>query len=724
MSSLKLDGCFYQHFLEAAQYPYTKTERDCIERTVAKLKTHKTKGDHPGMLLGKIQSGKTKTFMAIMGLAFDNDYDLSVILTKGTKALSKQTQERLQREFKPFCNNDEVLVFDIMHMPKELVGYELKKKIIFVVKKQKDNLDRLVELFSHKHKELSKKKVLIIDDEADYASVGFKKQNGDIDPNLTAIKLEELRKQVKDAAFLQVTATPYSLYLQPENTVIRGETFKPVKPAFTELVPVNDAYVGSDYYFEDAEVEDSVASHLYHPLYISELTALKKADGRRFKMEDVLTTQAIFGLRTAFVNFIVGGAIRQLQAQQAKQGTQKFSFLIHTEVAKSTHEWQEKVVVQLEERLREAAIKNTSIFKNLIKEAYAGLSKSVTQAGYFIPPITEVLDRARQSLVDGELLVTTVNSEREIESLLDDSGQLKLRTPLNIFIGGQILDRGITIGRLIGFYYGRRPGKYQQDTVLQHSRMYGYRPKEDLAITRFYTEPAIYNAMRCMHESDIALREAVEKNPEQAVIFIQKAKNGSVIPCSPNKILLTATTTLKPHKRLLPVGFQTTTKGKTRAVTEQIDTILESYRPEGASKIPFKIPIKVAHELLNLCEQAILMEEDEGYSFDWASVHSAIDYLDQRSAAPGHSWCLWLGDRNNRRLAGEGSHTKYVATPDTATTEGKTARETAKDTPMLMLFRQNGEEERGWKGAPFYWPLIWTPANTPVAIYANQSNEQ
>src|SRR2546430_11826954 len=48
------------------------------------------------------------------------------------------------------------------------------------------------------------------------------------------------------------------------------------------------------------------------------------------------------------------------------------------------------------------------------------------------------------------------------------------------------LDRGVTLANLIGFYYGRRPQKFQQDTVLQHSRMYGYR-RDDLAVTRFYT---------------------------------------------------------------------------------------------------------------------------------------------------------------------------------------------------------------------------------------------
>jgi hypothetical protein len=56
-------------------------------------------------------------------------------------------------------------------------------------------------------------------------------------------------------------------------------------------------------------------------------------------------------------------------------------------------------------------------------------------------------------------------------ALLDERAELKLRTPFNIFVGGNILDGGITISNLIAFYYGRNPRTMQADTVLQHSRM-------------------------------------------------------------------------------------------------------------------------------------------------------------------------------------------------------------------------------------------------------------
>lgn len=84
--------------------------------------------------------------------------------------------------------------------------------------------------------------------------------------------------------------------------------------------------------------------------------------------------------------------------------------------------------------------------------------------------------------------ISVINSEDDINKYLDeDTGELKLRTPFSIFVGGQVLDRGITIRNMVGFYYGRNPKTMQQDTVMQHSRMFGYRSKELLSITRFYT---------------------------------------------------------------------------------------------------------------------------------------------------------------------------------------------------------------------------------------------
>jgi len=673
------------------------------------------------MLLGKIQSGKTKTFLAVMALAFDNEFDVAVVLTKGTRALAKQTYERIRSEFRRHDENDLLKVFDIMTMPGHLTGFELSQKLVLVVKKQTDNLSRLIELFASKYPQLKDKRVLIIDDEADYASVGFKKDKGELDINTTAHQLEHLRVIVERAAFLQVTATPYSLYLQPADVQIKGSTFKPIRPAFTELVPVNSAYVGSDYYFEDSQEDGHLAKFLYQPVLLDELQVLRKKDGRRLKLEEVLTSKAIPTLRDAICNFIVGGCIRRLQDKKAGQPAKKFSFLVHTESNKAAHAWQEELVEKIKEKLAEALTETPDLLIKLIKRAYQDLQPSVELQGDQLPSEAEVTQEVLTALRQDWLMITKVNSEKQIEELLDDDGQLKLRTPLNIFIGGQILDRGITIANLIGFYYGRKPNVFQQDTVLQHSRMFGFRPLQDLAVTRFYTEPTIYVAMQRMHESDVALREALAKNPEQPVVFIQKAPGNGVQPCSPNKIALSRTTTLKPHKRILPVGFQTLAKTNLKPITEKLNKALTTLVGSEAIDMPMLIDVEQAIGLLDLAEPAF--EFDEGYSFDWEAARSSLTYLAglNKSGETNKVWLMTYIDRNVSRLAGETSHAEYIE-PDSTRTEGKVRKEFALDNPILIFIRQNGNEEpQGWRGGAFWWPVISAQQNTPTAIFAHET---
>ena len=58
----------------------------------------------------------------------------------------------------------------------DLTRYELNQKLILVVKKEDDNLKRLLLFFSKTHPELMLRKVLFVDDEADFASLNFKEE--------------------------------------------------------------------------------------------------------------------------------------------------------------------------------------------------------------------------------------------------------------------------------------------------------------------------------------------------------------------------------------------------------------------------------------------------------------------------------------------------------------------------------------------------------------------
>ncbi|HEX8495360.1 MAG TPA: Z1 domain-containing protein [Pyrinomonadaceae bacterium] len=719
-TSLTLDGDFYPRFI--AKKSYSSEATAAIQNTVQQLLDQPTSASKPGMLLGKIQSGKTKTFMGAVALAFDNSFDVTVILTKGTKALAKQTFERLINEFDEFIKEDLLQVYDILGVPPGLTRYELNQKLIFVVKKQADNLRHLSKVIFETYPALAKKKMLIIDDEADYASIGFRKSKDEgLSINKIASQIDELRTKLKSPAFLQVTATPYSLYLQPEDLKIeeKQQVFKPIRPAFTELVPVHEDYIGGDYYFYESQDKGTVASYLHEPVLQDELEALKKEDRRKFKIEECLTSPKVKALRDAIVNFIVGGTIRRLQNLKEGKSKGKYSFIIHTETGRAAHEWQERIVMRLKEELEKSVEDNNVLLDELIKTSYDDLSQSIKIKGHYLPSLKDVSTAVYKALRDDEVMITKVNSEQEVERLLDDQGQLKLRTPLNIFIGGQILDRGITVANLIGFFYGRRPNKFQQDTVLQHSRMFGFRPLEDLTVTRFYTSTGIYEAMRKIQDSDSALRESVAKG-DQEVIFIQKDGNGRVIPCSPNKILLSTTTTLRPFKRLLPIGFQTDYKTRVAPIIGEIDEMINDLSEGRDMDEPFLIPLAMAKQIIRKIDKTLIFEE-EGYEWDVPAFLACMHHLSQSSTSTqrqGMVWCLVRKNRNISRYVTRG-HAEFADAPDTTRTEGRVAKATAIDIPMLMLIKQNGEEAQGWRGTPFYWPVLVAPQNTKTAIFAS-----
>jgi len=725
---VSLNGQFYPAY-KVANNSFSPETFQCAEETVQALLESKTSSDHPGMLLGKVQSGKTRTFISVLALAFDNGFDIAIILSKNSRALIEQTCKRVRSEFAPFVSDGELEIYDIMHAPERFSRFELDSKLIFVAKKQTDNLDRLIALFDNSP-EMACKKVLIVDDEADSASIGYAKKSGVIEARTVAIKISELRTIIPQASFLQVTATPYSLYLQPTDIEVANVlTFKPTRPSFTKLVPVPSDYVGGETYFGDAarSEDDNLQSLIHHTVDHNEFARLKKQDGRTFNPDDVLTTDKLIGFRTAIVNFIVGGAIQRMngRAAGAKNKKLRYSFLLHSEAGREAHTWQETITRRLVEKLQLAAAAGDSIFATLVSAAHNDLKRSLELDNKPVPPLSQVLTEAATALNEEHVSIIKVNSDDDVATLLDDSGQLKLRSPLNVFLGGQVLDRGVTLANLIGFYYGRRPGKFQQDTVLQHSRMYGYR-RPDLAVTRFYTSSAIRYAMEQMEEFDSSLRSTVEAGGDKAVQFIRKATNGTIVPCSPNKILVATTQTLRPNKRILPIGFKSgfrTGENGIGSAIQELDAKVKKLCGFEAGK-PVLVDLKDALDLLDHIEPTLEFEDDEAPDFDWDGARAALTHLSHQatnSKDRGKVWLWAANNRNSSRLASASSHATFIETPDSEKTEGQMAKRYAIEQPILFLLRQNGAKAKGWRDTPFYWPVIRAQQKTPTAIYTAQT---
>jgi hypothetical protein len=724
---LFLDGEFYPRFRKSHLH-YEERTFNAAEEVIQKLLHSKTTGERPGMLLGKVQSGKTRTFVAALAVAFDNGFQTAIILTKNSKALLEQTKKRLESEFKAFVDDGELNIHDIMKCSKTktFTRFELESKTIFLVKKETQNLQRLDELLVNGGSAFAGHRVILIDDEADNASVGYGTKLGLVEANRIALQVSDIRNRIPDVSYLQVTATPYSLYLQPDNvTVSNSASFAPTRPSFTVLVPVPAGYVGGDTYFgESARSETATIESLIHKTVLAlEFDILKSSDRRRFRIEQCLSSPAVEGLRTAILTFIAGGMIVREQAIAAggKPRTLRYSFLIHSEAARDSHSWQEDIVAELLQGLKNEAERDTQLLRQLCLPISADLSASLKLADREVPGVETVIALVRRALLEDCISVVKVNSDEDVSQLLDAAGQLRLDSPLNIFIGGQVLDRGVTLDRLLGFYYGRRPQRYQQDTVLQHSRMFGYR-RDELPVTRFYTSAAIRAAMFEMEYFDSALRSAIEAGGGRTVEFIQSDGSGTIISCSPNKILVSDIRTLRSQRRFLPIGFQSGYKSNIASTIKEIDEAVESSCGFDAEK-PILVPVSVAHDIIDRIRTTLEFDKDDDdiEPFDWNVLRSILDYAATANcnSEPGKIYLWAARDRDSARLAAPGSHAKYIETPDSTKTEGRIALAHAREYPILFLLKQNGSKEKGWRDTPFYWPVLRLQENLPTTIYAS-----
>ncbi len=247
--------------------------------------------------------------------------------------------------------------------------------------------------------------------------------------------------------------------------------------------------------------------------------------------------------------------------------------------------------------------------------------------------------------------------------------------------------------------------------------MYGARPLQDLAVTRFYTTRDIYEVMKRIHEFDSALRGAFEKGDHaNGVYFIRKDVAGRLVPCSPNKLLLSSLATLRPYKRMLPIGFQTGYKTHIEGIVSQVDKIVSQWFSGKDESEPTLITLGSANKVIDLVSQTL--ELNDLYPFNWKTLRASLEHLSlhpKTGAEPGKVWVLVRKDRGAKRVRKSG---RYENAPDTPQREGVIAKKVATDRPILLLFRQNGRKEDGWRDTQFWWPVLMSQKDTEVAIFA------
>src|SRR5262245_10983320 len=188
-----------------------------------------------GLIYGLVQSGKTGVLTLTGAVGADEGYRTLLILTSDNDPLYEQTLGRAKEAFPGMDILGKGDIKDRKSFLQRIKG----GTCAIVMTKHAGHLGTLIENF--KKGNLKGLSCLIIDDEADQASLNTRTKKDDGTRSKINDRIIELRNFFQKNTYLQVTATPQALFLQ-----IPGHEFR---PKFTVLSHPGSGYVGGEEFF-------------------------------------------------------------------------------------------------------------------------------------------------------------------------------------------------------------------------------------------------------------------------------------------------------------------------------------------------------------------------------------------------------------------------------------------------------------------------------------------
>jgi hypothetical protein len=485
-----------------------------------------------GLVYGQVQSGKTASYTGVICKAIDAGYRAVVVLTSQHESLRHQTQERLDREFLGFnskltrsshadspaigvgnlgLKRPDVICQAITTRDKDFTVGQLQGtpvnmhdvRILVVAKKNSRILNNLAEWLDQfgttgTIKDLP---LLLIDDEADYASVDTRrprkgKAQSDPDHDPTAINkaIRRLLGKFDQRAYVAYTATPFANIFIPDETdhPEHGEDLFP-RSFMVALEPPSN-YCGPETVFG---LEDSDADDIREPLPVVRQVEDHQAwlpDGHRAGHQPGGTLPP--SLIEAIDAFVISTAVRRARQQDYGVTAGHSTMLVH--VTRWT-DVQGIIARQVEEHLRGMADAwgDHGASGRELRQRLRVLWDSDFEPTYDVlanrnDVSASVGPKAPWSSIEHaipDVIDDASNGVERINGTANDVLDYQSTTPVTVVaVGGDKLSRGLTLDGLTVSYYLRASKTY--DTLLQMGRWFGYRAGY-LDATRLYTTPEL-----------------------------------------------------------------------------------------------------------------------------------------------------------------------------------------------------------------------------------------
>ena len=505
-----------------------------------------------GLVVGDVQSGKTANYLGLINLACDYGYKIIVLLAGMTDSLRQQTQSRVDSGFigaisdtmsdaeiayigvnddaqlqqnyaVPLTNNENDFVKFVKKNLNATSG-DFNKPIILVVKKNTSVLNQVVEWLKPGSHNINCQNILIVDDEADNASINTKKP--ECDPSKINGHIRNLYNNFPIASYVGYTATPFAnIFVNPEG----DESYKDLFPSdFIVLLNAPSNYYGAQKVFS---YDGDIHSRSLRILDESEEHFLPA----KHKKDEFYFSTLPSSLKEAILCFLIDNVIRTIRGANRKHRSMMINIsvynIMHGQILDAVQAYVDKILNIIEQDSCKSTgdfIKNEDML--MLYNIYSGNKKYLDGECDFYAEI-------REKVSWGEIKNGLYSEISKFETAVINNSNKKDRFSYTdkrfdevgarvIVIGGYVLSRGLTLEGLMVSYFSRRSSAY--DSLLQMCRWFGYRPNyEDLC--RIYMTPVNIMNFRAVIDAvedlKMQFREMIvkKKKPEDFGLMVRES---------------------------------------------------------------------------------------------------------------------------------------------------------------------------------------------------------
>jgi len=472
----------YRAYLRHEEFPedvIDGIEKDCRQILSFSANPNARADRKRGLVVGDVQAGKTANYIALINMACDYGYKIIVLLAGMTDYLREQTQSRIDLGFIGAVSDsiggniryvgvgftkEDYFAIPMTNTECDFVKFVKKnlnstpadypKPIVLVVKKNGKILEQVQQWLKPGKNKINSQNILIIDDEADNASVNTK--HSEDNPTVINRFIRNLYCNFEVATYVGYTATPFAnIFINPENDSELENLF-PSDYIVQLKAPSN--YFGAHKIFENQN----------HIRVVNEdepnfLPAIHKKDYHYCGMAE--------SLKEAVCAFLLGCAVRTLRGQKLKHRSMLINISrfndLHSEIKIQVKNFVDYLCCTISQD----SYKNTADF--IKNPEMARLFRLYTESKFF--------SKARGKFSFEELKALLHDEVKQITTVVINNANTKDRFKYKdyedigarvIVIGGFVLSRGLTLEGLTVSYYSRNASAY--DTLLQMCRWFGY----------------------------------------------------------------------------------------------------------------------------------------------------------------------------------------------------------------------------------------------------------